>query len=705
MYNEALHADAGRVSEKRKRRKKMKRQRKTNQGFTLVELLIVIVIIGILAAVVVPSVSSAITKAKVSEGVQNARNISTMLTAETLFGGNFALPSDVEKFCKNNGYDLISKVDGYAYWYNAEDCKVEFLKLQTNSSASSSVINAFASDEDMAQRSRIEQIHPSSAKYHYIDNKNDALHEIIETVRHLVEKARKDCYAASSRETIVDKMTEMVSNLQGKINNVNNVDDSAKAWVNTFVGTFSPEQTVYLGRDGFYTSKAPTVKDGQEVIEADRILVSVTEGSEESEVFASVAKGDTSSGTVIAKIEAKAPIVIPSEVADIDDTIAEQLATKGNKVVIGGATNTEGLEKAGVSVTYASSLTKIDYKDVKFDSQQYSEKLVNFTTGYSVKVAATSEVYFWKYDIAASETTQAESKILVVEKKSDDTYCLITTKDNTYATVYGDYTVTQALEFNSDNVEVVEESADTEILKHYVYKNRHPGYNYILSETLIPTISLNLKDWGLKIEDFADIKIGASAEDMMTGKIAMRSTIHPGAVEYRAVAVDKNNKGYRLANVGYLTNVNLGVAQVNKDGRICVYKPETQGIDRAVDKSVVTINLPDVAKNFLNFKNAKVIVEYSYMYNQHTLTTTMDGPLAIPTGNVYTVGDKDTRTIEDVDWSKGVSFDVDLPNTMYKLDNGTITQDTNGTLQINQIKVTKITIVVGNMTLFVRNYY
>ena len=322
-----------------------------------------------------------------------------------------------------------------------------------------------------------------------------------------------------------------------------------------------------------------------------------------------------------------------------------------------------------------------------------------------MKVAATSEVYFWKYDIAASETTQAESKILVVEKKSDDTYCLITTKDNTYATVYGDYTVTQALEFNSDNVEVVEESADTEIPKHYVYKNRHPGYNYILSETLIPTISLNLKDWGLKIEDFADIKIGASAEDMMTGKIAMRSTIHPGAVEYRAVAVDKNNKGYRLANVGYLTNVNLGVAQVNKDGRICVYKPETQGIDRAVDKSVVTINLPDVAKNFLNFKNAKVIVEYSYMYNQHTLTTTMDGPLAIPTGNVYTVGDKDTRTIEDVDWSKGVSFDVDLPNTMYKLDNGTITQDTNGTLQINQIKVTKITIVVGNMTLFVRNYY
>ncbi len=315
--------------------------------------------------------------------------------------------------------------------------------------------------------------------------------------------------------------------------------------------------------------------------------------------------------------------------------------------------------------------------------------------------AAATGIYFYPYKVNEKEVIlvvysivngdNTEYKLVVTENKKEDE----TTK-YIYGSTLGDYTVTSAISFTSEKVEVVKDkAAGTDTSKHYVYANGNNGYNYILSETLIPEISLEIKDWGLKPTDFVDLDLTTKAAYKMTGKIAVRSTIHPGAVEFRAVAVDKNNKGYRIANVGYLTNVNLSVAQVNEQGRICVYD-DNGGIKRAVDKAIVSINLSDVAKNFINFKNATVIVDYAYMYNEHVLTTTMDGQLAIPTGNVYT-GNADRKTIEKVNWSEGVKFDVAF---------GSQKVSVNGTdYDVNQIKITKITIQVGEKTLFVRNYY
>ena len=55
-------------------------KRKTNKGFTLIELMIVVAIIGILAAVALPTYQDYTTRAKVTEGLSLANTLKTMVS-------------------------------------------------------------------------------------------------------------------------------------------------------------------------------------------------------------------------------------------------------------------------------------------------------------------------------------------------------------------------------------------------------------------------------------------------------------------------------------------------------------------------------------------------------------------------------------------------------------------------------------------------
>ena len=82
--------------------------RNNKKGFTIVELVIVIAVIAILAAVLIPTFSGIIRKANISADTQLAKNLNDILAAEEAVDGK---PSDFEavvQILKNNGYVVSS---------------------------------------------------------------------------------------------------------------------------------------------------------------------------------------------------------------------------------------------------------------------------------------------------------------------------------------------------------------------------------------------------------------------------------------------------------------------------------------------------------------------------------------------------------------------------------------------------------------------
>ena len=80
----------------------MKKIRKDNKGFTLVELIVVIVILAILAAILVPALLGYIDKAKAQQVVLNGKSVLT------------ATQADMSALYAKGGTHTASEITGYA---------------------------------------------------------------------------------------------------------------------------------------------------------------------------------------------------------------------------------------------------------------------------------------------------------------------------------------------------------------------------------------------------------------------------------------------------------------------------------------------------------------------------------------------------------------------------------------------------------------
>jgi general secretion pathway protein G len=72
------------------------------RGFTLIEVLLVVVILAVLAAIAIPRFSSGSKQAKISACKANIANINTQL--ELYYANNGSYPSDLSEFLNNKEY-------------------------------------------------------------------------------------------------------------------------------------------------------------------------------------------------------------------------------------------------------------------------------------------------------------------------------------------------------------------------------------------------------------------------------------------------------------------------------------------------------------------------------------------------------------------------------------------------------------------------
>lgn len=198
--------------------------RSRKKGFTIVELMIVIVIIGILIAIIVPSVTSAIESANIASDQSDVKNMNTILQVYCVQNGIDTTKLQAPEVraivsSEQKNYTFVPKSSKGIYWYSVNEGKIVY---STNGDPNNVVLSNVAHAE----------FKPSSPEelvegYLYL-NTGDELDEVFTALRSVINRATYNNVLAAAAS--VEKFT----NFQAHIAN------------------FDPSDTLYISSTSMY---------------------------------------------------------------------------------------------------------------------------------------------------------------------------------------------------------------------------------------------------------------------------------------------------------------------------------------------------------------------------------------------------------------------------------------------------------------------
>lgn len=218
------------------------------RGFTIVELMIVIVIIGILVAIIVPAVTGAIDKANLTKLQAEVKSMNTQLLIESIFDSVYAYrPEEVEEMLEGLGFDLGSTPKGYSLWYNQEKNEIILAKTEEMFAGGSSAVQAAFDYSRLPVR--IEAV-TANRNLLYIDKTPSDIRTYIDSMRNLMN------------DSVADTAKETMSNVENRLAKIrddvesSSLSENIKNAVTDRLNTdFALETTLFVSDDYMINKK------------------------------------------------------------------------------------------------------------------------------------------------------------------------------------------------------------------------------------------------------------------------------------------------------------------------------------------------------------------------------------------------------------------------------------------------------------------
>lgn len=213
------------------------KKNKGKRGFTLVELMIVIVIIGILAAIIIPTVTNAIDKAKVSADKADITSMNKELAIASLDYNVAYFNADEVRYVLSQ-YSLKSRQKDKIIWYDREHNKMEIGGAETL------LDDSTAGAETKIYPSALEAIGKNTAWLYMDSDISKPQSKALHIIKNLITETKND-------KTLTE--TNLFEKLTAKFNSVLNGITINR--IKSILQDYSPSKTLYIGTDGFYTSQ------------------------------------------------------------------------------------------------------------------------------------------------------------------------------------------------------------------------------------------------------------------------------------------------------------------------------------------------------------------------------------------------------------------------------------------------------------------